>query len=553
MVDPAQGELNDVACPAEGKCVAVDTYGGVLSQHGHSWTRSTVAALLYARGLACPSTSFCAAVTYSGTAAELRRGSWHKQNHVFGGGTHATAISCASSSFCVATDDAGRVALFNGATWSHPERIVRDDDVALADVSCTSPRWCMAVDRFGTSYRFDGSGWTPIDLEDVYQPSVVSCTSADFCAAGGDGGDFAVYDGTAWTTTYDKADNGVAGLACSSPGFCLGTDNLGHSVTWNGTMWKRSGPISAGPVACWAVGHCLATDGQAVATFGHGTWSQKKVIDAYRGGPVDISCATAKACVIVDEAATATRFDGSKWRFDGPIESGFPYPVVSVSCPNETFCAAVTSYPVDSNDNFVTFNGHRWTSEFTHLDAVGISCTSSHFCMTAGYYGFDLWNGDKHTNYAPPSEMALTDVSCADKSFCVATDEQGEVSVWNGHRWSRPQSVDPMTEPGSAYVACASNTACEVVNSKGFAVRMRGSSWSTPHRIDTAGHPTSIACAEPNDCVAVDGTGHETSLDGNQWSDPRQIDKGRHLIAVSCPTHFCAAVDGGGRVIIRQP
>jgi hypothetical protein len=109
---------------------------------------------------------------------------------------------------------------------------------------------------------------------------------------------------------------------------------------------------------------------------------------------------------------------------------------------------------------------------------------------------------------------ALSSVSCASATFCVATSIQGSSGVvytWNGSSWSGADTVDS-TAGSYMIVSCAptSSTAtfCAAGDANGNVLTWNGSSWSTPQSVDpNGGGFSSISCATSNYCVASDQTG----------------------------------------------
>jgi hypothetical protein len=177
-------------------------------------------------------------------------------------------------------------------------------------------------------------------------------------------------------------------------------------------------------------------------------------------------------------------------------------PLVSVSCPSGSFCAAV-----DSAGNAVTFNGSGWSAP-TGIDGA----------------------------------VALSSVSCPSMSFCVAVDSAGNALTFDGTAWSAPRSIDATITLSS--VSCPSASFCVAVDQSGNALTYNGSTWSAPASIDPGHSLSSVSCPSASFCVAVDKTGNEVTDSGGTWSAAASIDPGRSLSSVSCPSaSFCLAVD----------
>jgi hypothetical protein len=102
---------------------------------------------------------------------------------------------------------------------------------------------------------------------------------------------------------------------------------------------------------------------------------------------------------------------------------------VQISCPKATFCAAV-----DAGDAF-TFNGTAWSS--SHLvDTEGdgfssISCRTATSCEAVSRGGWTYsFDGSSWSSPGTISTTGtITSLSCPTTSFCVATDDDGDVST----------------------------------------------------------------------------------------------------------------------------
>ena len=165
-----------------------------------------------------------------------------------------------------------------------------------------------------------------------------------------------------------------------------------------------------------------------------------------------------------------------------------------------------------------------------------------------------LYNGDgleaasesNGTAVGPPTSVdasyPLEAVSCANPSFCVAVDNDGNVFTYNGTSWSPASSIDGDNTLDS--VSCASSSFCVVVNNAGNALIYNGTSWSAATSIDGTKVLESVSCASSSFCMAVDNKGDAIIYNGTSWSKVSSIDSTRKLVAASCPTaSFCVAVD----------
>ena len=136
----------------------------------------------------------------------------------------------------------------------------------------------------------------------------------------------------------------------------------------------------------------------------------------------DVSCANATSCLAVGSredpssgvmSATGLRWNGSSWATVSvpPVPKSATTDLLSLSCDHRLTCMAVGTV-FDSTYQFLAqqFSGGRWRTvtprNLTANDFLsGVSCVSSTFCMSTGYYGsprgtFPLsyrWNGTSWT------------------------------------------------------------------------------------------------------------------------------------------------------------
>jgi hypothetical protein len=238
--------------------------------------------------------------------------------------------------------------------------------------------------------------------------------------------------------------------------------------------------------------------------------------------------------LIVPSAA----FGSARWSAPMSVDS---VPVVSVSCPSASFCAAV-----DVNGNTVTFNGSSWSAPAS-IDGTNVlssvSCPSASFCAAVDVNGNAVsYNG---SSWSAPSSIdsghVLSSVSCPSSSFCVAVDSVGREVTFNGSSWSAPASIDGTNVLSS--VSCPSASFCAAVDRNGNAVTFNGSSWGAPTSIDGTHTLSSVSCPSAAFCAAVDVNAYALTYNGSSWSAPIPVVIAE-LRSVSCPSvAFCIAVD----------
>jgi hypothetical protein len=158
---------------------------------------------------------------------------------------------------------------------------------------------------------------------------------------------------------------------------------------------------------------------------------------------------------------------------------------------------------------------------------------------------------------------ALTGISCASNTLCVAIDGEGHALIstnpgaGSGATWNQAD-IDPGRALSS--VSCVSNTLCVAVDRSGNALLSTNptnpASWSAPLPIDKGQVLNSVSCASNTlFCVAVDQVGNAlvTTNPGATWNRA-EIDPGGHALnSVSCASgSLCVAVDDAGRALVSS-
>jgi hypothetical protein len=312
-------------------------------------------------------------------------------------------------------------------------------------------------------------------------------------------------------------------------------------------------------VSCPASGHCLAVDGAGWYTVETGgSWSGPLPVAAGSGRALAaVSCASVTNCVTVDSAGTSYRYDGATWT---PVGSTGLAVVASLSCPQTAFCV------VAGGDLTSRWDGSSWTPTaqfsdtsrtFRELALSSVSCASATWCVAvgaqqgAGTINAAVWDGQ---SWAPAevgagaSPPTLSHVTCPSSAFCMA-DGAGGFFTWNGGSWAVSTSADPTLTYGM--LSCMSASAC-LVASGGDASSWNGSTWSAPAAVgvSTFGQFTDVSCADPTSCTMVDSTGAQVTVSPaavRPALTSGAIEPVGVLTAVSCvSSHFCFALDAAG-------
>lgn len=333
--------------------------------------------------------------------------------------------------------------------------------------------------------------------------------------------------------------NGPVGVAVEAGGVIWASDTGNDRVQrWQDlgqpTWQLQAASLSLEDVSCFTEGVCMATENGAGVKVWKGTgWENESVpVVPANARLSNVSCVIPRLCMTVgsyEEGGTvhlvAARWDGLAWHKEAvPLPPGAEEPVLrSVSCPTSESCVAV-GYFTDSLFGAQVklverWNGTKWSPE--------------------GVPGFG-WNAEKSAfeESAPYGWGMLTRVSCSSSSFCVATQEKGEVDQWNGSEWS-PATVPAASGGYSALafaVSCTSATDCMAVgsdwvsegNPRALVAHWDGTEWSS--QTPPGGSPgwamlMGVSC-RGTDCMAVGGAGsayaNATPLtvrwDGSTWT-----------------------------------
>jgi hypothetical protein len=204
------------------------------------------------------------------------------------------------------------------------------------------------------------------------------------------------------------------------------------------------------------------------------------------------------------------------------------------------------------------------TAEIDGTALTGVSCASASLCVAVDGLGDALVSTNPAADSASTWHAAgtgagaLTGVSCPSSSLCVAVNGEGRVAistnpVGGGPTWHATK----ISGAALTGVSCASNSLCVAVDASGNAFVSSnpgegaggGASW----RENPIGHAlTAVSCVAGPLCVAVDKAGDvlESSEPAGSWIT-RKVDNAP-LVAVSCasaPAGVCVAEDETGAAL----
>lgn len=268
---------------------------------------------------------------------------------------------------------------------------------------------------------------------------------------------------------------------------------------------------------------------------------------------IALSCASATACVALDQQGRAYHFNGVGWTgpvtlVAGPVGPGG----VAVSCASVQQCVAVPT----GGDQVAVWNGATWSAPTTLPGANGlesVGCAPSGYCAAVDGEGYAFALSGGSWQETSGDWGSVSDISCASSSFCVSVS--GGISQWDGQQWSAPQNNGVTTSYNG--VSCPTPVFCAAVDAGGQVQWWNGTAWSAPQNVlpapsgsaapsGGAAPLTGVSCPTTTFCAAVAAGVGVVEWLGGSWI--RADDGGDHEVtAISCPTaSLCVAVDRSG-------
>lgn len=263
--------LFGISCPSASLCVAVggnNTIASSTSPTGDASAWKVVHAGAGAipngpnqrqiRGVSCPSTQLCVAVTFEGLIYSSANptgdaSAWSVTDIDAGGSnTHFYGISCPTVAFCVASAGGAKVVSSTNPTgpasaWTET---LLPGPLELRGISCASASLCVAVGDNGDNIRPEpsdqavaaastsplGGAWDVAPLPGRQSLAGISCPSTSLCVSGDSLGNLLVAtQPTAGTGAWRQIDGGgsvqITDVDCLSPGLCVAVDNNGDVLT----------------------------------------------------------------------------------------------------------------------------------------------------------------------------------------------------------------------------------------------------------------------------------------------------------------------------------
>jgi len=435
---PHPGDLASVSCGSVRECVIGDQAGDLIaSSRPTAGARAWVVKHDDESGsliVSCVASLQCVAADDGGNVLRSTDPAvgypWKMAPDVDPDGIYS--LTCPSSALCVAGDGGGSLMSSSdlGANWTigqglGPGAVTR---AALVGLSCPRVSLCVAVDSDGnqlTSVNPVGGQWTARTINPGLDPTALSCTPGGFCEAVGQYSTVAsvpdvLSAGSSWRladlsryppgNAYYPADSDLNDVSCVSRSLCVAT-RYDHATNFNLEVSRDPG----GPPTSW---HPVAIG--------------EPIDDAF----VAVSCAGAKLCVAGDNSTgkLAVSTDAAaRWHL--VFIAGASAGINGVSCPNPSFCAAVTDdgQLITSSDPAAGPRAWRSTPIDPHHELDAIACASRSLCTAYDGRGHVFVSarpgGGAGTWHATATGQDFTTVSCPSSRLCVLATSAGTVVI----------------------------------------------------------------------------------------------------------------------------
>ena len=362
---------------------------------------------------------------------------------------------------------------------------------SLNGVSCTSATACTAVGYYvgsstaatpTTTYSCPSGGTLSGSTCYVTSTSSYAASYSSgyyYCPSGGSLSGSTCYV----TTTSSYPATATTTYSCPSGGTLSGSScsyNQTLIEQWNGTSWSivpspntsttqtnyLYGVSCTSATACMAVGYySTGTYDQTLIEQWNGTsWSivtSPNTSTTQKNWLQGVSCTSATACMAVGSYNTGSynqtlieQWNGTSWSIVTSPNASTTQDntLFGVSCTSASSCTAVGAYNSGTyNQTLIEqWNGTSWsivtspnTSTTLSNDLYGVSCTSTTFCMAAGFYFtgsywqtlIEQWNGTTWSIVTSPNTSTtlsndLYGVSCTSTTACMAVGFNSNAGVY---------------------------------------------------------------------------------------------------------------------------
>ncbi len=551
-----------IACPTSSLCALGDgkaTEGGGNMYYATSLGGAWSEAFKPAHGVlavSCPTSSFCVDGQEAGRVRYTTKPASTEWTEVSGIGSSAiNGVACLSSSFCAAVNGSGDLYVAN--TEAHVKEASGwkltdiDGSTALHGVACTSTTSCVAVDGAGDviylTINSSGEAKEPAkhDIDGSNDLTAVSCAGESTCAAVDSSGN--IFASSSAGATWDKQHalgTELTSVSCASGALCVAADKSGNATAFNPAVVPTSYtqkidstnrvnavscvPLSSDCVAADSTGKALYSTAVSATVTSPVTWTTWT-------GPAGDSASEAIACPTSSLCAFA----------DGPIEAG----------------------ATGGNMYYATSLGGAWKEAFSPAyGVVAVSCPSSSLCVDGqegeGYIRYSTKPASSEWTSLTIGSGAMNAVDCLSASFCAVADSTGHVHVATTEAKVKEASGWKATaiegSPALNGIACAATTSCVAIADTGnvydLTINSSGEATMTKEDIDGTNKLTAITCTEALTCVAVDSAGNvfASGNGGETWRNEQAL--GTDFTSVSCSASaLCLAGDTTGEVTAFEP
>ena len=249
-------QVRGVSCPTTEFCAAMSRQGYIYASTNPgagapAWSAIALQAekkpRLHVYGISCPSISLCVGVASGGKIVTSTNPAgptvWNVTE--LGLPLELTGISCPTETLCVAVSSDGTIISSTAPAGGAPTWVAAaplGGFGVLDGVSCSSPKLCVtgnAADLFvSTNPTGPASAWTATPDVTPLQTLAFSCPTDDACAAANNNADIITStDPTggagawAFTNAIPIPPNAMFGISCPTTGFCLAAGARGQIIT----------------------------------------------------------------------------------------------------------------------------------------------------------------------------------------------------------------------------------------------------------------------------------------------------------------------------------
>ncbi len=557
-IDASQGDPALLSCPDQ-QCYAIDPFNNFLTRATPTatWTNqgATISPGVAVEDLSCPVDNFCAAVDKHGHALTYNGTKWQASaimTQYFGG--PLVTVACTSTTFCIAQDTFSDYTIWNGSSWGAlrlpsgaqiTAKTPSPSSAGAAELSCAGPSngssaQCEAVDGdnhvrgFTYSTSAPHNAWSLVQTTDADgTPTALSChdyastfacvltdTSADF-----DGRAF-VYSGGSWGAAQLLASGATVPAVSCVPSVitCVAVDAVDHAYTLDTNGWHQSVAQGSDFLAISCNTSYCATSNQdgtsSTLELSDSTWQTPTPLVTVHKGITILSCADATHCFASDGGSAVIR-DGGAWGSVTDLGLAGDQ-LTSASCPTTSFCMAITTQGRFFTDTSGTLSTATSSAKGFLL---GVSCASADLCYAVSNDTAYRWTSGEGWDTTPISVPIASGDSISALS-CVPNQNQCMIATYTGDAFDLtgdPATATSLAPTGAAAnsdqvqaISCPTSTFCVAVGSAGFAYRWNGSTWTTMNLTD-GGTLDKVDCGSSSACLAVGDFGNAYSWTGSVW------------------------------------